>query len=140
MDEPSEEHDPQEPGEDKLDDRHEKPPLDQLTQPGDKETAQRRDHIPGRTLSCHEKTLQRFPRRDKWFFPKANDSPCAKAVVDSTRVTRSGLSRSCGTASISGLLLTAEAIITEAPEKEKGGGGMLGAGMGEMGGTGGMDY
>src|SRR3954454_25387063 len=55
-------------------------------------------------------------------------------VVDPTKVTRSALQNA---ASISGLLLTTEAIITEAPEKEKappmpGGGG--------MGGMGGMDY
>ncbi len=55
-------------------------------------------------------------------------------VVDPTKVTRSALQNA---ASISGLLLTTEAIITELPEKEKtppmpGGGG--------MGGMGGMDY
>ena len=55
-------------------------------------------------------------------------------VVDPTKVTRSALQNA---ASISGLLLTTEAIITEIPEKDKtppmpGGGG--------MGGMGGMDY
>jgi chaperonin GroEL len=55
-------------------------------------------------------------------------------VVDPTKVTRSALQNA---ASISGLLLTTEAIVTELPEKEKtppmpGGGG--------MGGMGGMDY
>ena len=40
-------------------------------------------------------------------------------VVDPTKVTRSALQNA---ASISGLLLTTEAIITEIPEKEKGGG------------------
>ena len=55
-------------------------------------------------------------------------------VVDPTKVTRSALQNA---ASISGLLLTTEAIITEMPEKDKtppmpGGGG--------MGGMGGMDY
>jgi chaperonin GroEL len=59
-------------------------------------------------------------------------------VVDPTKVTRSALQNA---ASISGLLLTTEAIITEMPEKEKGGGmppgGMGGGGMGGMGG---MDY
>jgi chaperonin GroEL len=55
-------------------------------------------------------------------------------VVDPTKVTRSALQNA---ASISGLLLTTEAIITELPEKDKtppmpGGGG--------MGGMGGMDY
>jgi chaperonin GroEL len=59
-------------------------------------------------------------------------------VVDPTKVTRSALQNA---ASISGLLLTTEAIVTEMPEKEKGGGmppgGMGGGGMGGMGG---MDY
>ena len=59
-------------------------------------------------------------------------------IVDPTKVTRSALQNA---ASISGLLLTTEAIITELPEKEKGGGmppgGMGGGGMGGMGG---MDY
>jgi chaperonin GroEL len=55
-------------------------------------------------------------------------------VVDPTKVTRSALQNA---ASISGLLLTTEALVTELPEKEKtppmpGGGG--------MGGMGGMDY
>src|SRR3982751_6778460 len=55
-------------------------------------------------------------------------------VVDPTKVTRSALQNA---ASISGLLLTTEAVVTELPEKEKtppmpGGGG--------MGGMGGMDY
>jgi chaperonin GroEL len=57
-------------------------------------------------------------------------------VVDPTKVTRSALQNA---ASISGLLLTTEAVVTELPEKEKpaaphGGGG------GGMGGMGGMDY
>src|SRR3954471_10829639 len=55
-------------------------------------------------------------------------------VVDPTKVTRTALQNA---ASIAGLLLTTEAIVTEMPEKEKsppmpGGGG--------MGGMGGMDY
>jgi chaperonin GroEL len=54
-------------------------------------------------------------------------------VVDPTKVTRTALQNA---ASIAGLLLTTEAIITDAPEKDKapaapGGGG---------GGMGGMDY
>lgn len=56
-------------------------------------------------------------------------------VVDPTKVTRSALQNA---ASISGLLLTTEAIVTEIPEKEApaaGGGGHPG-----MGGMGGMDY
>jgi chaperonin GroEL len=55
-------------------------------------------------------------------------------VVDPTKVTRSALQNA---SSISGLLLTTEALVTEIPEKDKapampGGGG--------MGGMGGMDY
>src|SRR6266516_3528758 len=55
-------------------------------------------------------------------------------IVDPTKVTRSALQNA---ASIAGLLLTTEALVTELPEKEKtppmpGGGG--------MGGMGGMDY
>jgi chaperonin GroEL len=55
-------------------------------------------------------------------------------IVDPTKVTRSALQNA---ASIAGLLLTTEALVTEIPEKEKtppmpGGGG--------MGGMGGMDY
>ena len=56
-------------------------------------------------------------------------------VVDPTKVTRSALQNA---ASISGLLLTTEAVITEMPEKEKpAAGGHPGGGMGGMGG---MDY
>jgi chaperonin GroEL len=54
-------------------------------------------------------------------------------IVDPTKVTRSALQNA---ASISGLLLTTEAVVTEVPEKEKA------AAMppGGMGGMGGMDY
>jgi chaperonin GroEL len=55
-------------------------------------------------------------------------------VVDPTKVTRSALQNA---ASISGLLLTTEAIVTEIPEKEKGPAMPPGGGMGGMGG---MDY
>ncbi|MFL6538131.1 MAG: chaperonin GroEL, partial [Chthoniobacterales bacterium] len=58
-------------------------------------------------------------------------------VVDPTKVTRSALQNA---ASISGLLLTTEAVITEVPEKEKGGGMPPGGMGGGMGGMGGMDY
>jgi chaperonin GroEL len=54
-------------------------------------------------------------------------------VVDPTKVTRSALQNA---ASISGLLLTTEALVTEIPEKEKTP-QMPGGGMGGMGG---MDY
>jgi chaperonin GroEL len=56
-------------------------------------------------------------------------------VVDPTKVTRTALQNA---ASISGLLLTTEAVITELPEKDKpAAGGPPGGGMGGMGG---MDY
>jgi chaperonin GroEL len=55
-------------------------------------------------------------------------------VIDPTKVTRSALENA---ASIAGLLLTTEAIITDKPEKEKAGPAMPG-GMGDMGGMGGM--
>ena len=54
-------------------------------------------------------------------------------VVDPAKVTRSALQNA---ASISGLLLTTEALVTEIPEKEKAP-AMPGGGMGGMGG---MDY
>ncbi len=60
-----------------------------------------------------------------------------KGIIDPTKVTRTALQNA---ASISGLLMTTEALITELPEKEKApampGGGM--DGMGGMGGMGGM--
>jgi len=57
-------------------------------------------------------------------------------IVDPTKVTRSALQNA---ASISGLLLTTECVVTELPEKEKPAapGGGHGGGMGGMGG---MDY
>ena len=58
-------------------------------------------------------------------------------VVDPKKVTRSALQNA---ASIAGLLLTTECLITDAPEKEKPapmGGGHGGGGMGDMGGMGG---
>jgi chaperonin GroEL len=65
----------------------------------------------------------------------------AAGVVDPTKVSRSALQNA---ASIAGLLLTTEALVTEIPEKEKapmGGGPGGGGGMGGMGGMGGgMDY
>jgi chaperonin GroEL len=54
----------------------------------------------------------------------------SKGIVDPTKVTRSALQNA---ASIAGLLMTTEALITELPEKEpKGPGGMPGGGMGGM--------
>ena len=58
----------------------------------------------------------------------------ASGVVDPTKVTRTALQNA---ASISGLLLTTEALITDLPEPEKGGGGGGGHDHG-MGGMGGM--
>ena len=55
-------------------------------------------------------------------------------VVDPTKVTRSALQNA---ASISGLLLTTEAVITELPEKDK---PAAPGGHGGPGGMGGMDY
>jgi chaperonin GroEL len=57
-------------------------------------------------------------------------------VVDPTKVTRSALQTA---ASISGLLLTTEAVVTELPEKKPAGGGDP-HGHGGPGGMGGMDY
>ncbi|MCC5839732.1 MAG: chaperonin GroEL [Opitutales bacterium] len=54
-------------------------------------------------------------------------------VVDPAKVTRSALQYA---ASVAGLLLTTEAIITDIPEEKK---ESAGAGMGGMGGMGGMD-
>jgi len=54
-------------------------------------------------------------------------------VVDPTKVTRSALQNA---ASISGLLLTTEALVTEIPEKDK----APAMPSGGMGGMGGMDY
>ena len=54
-------------------------------------------------------------------------------VVDPTKVTRTALQNA---ASISALLLTTEALVTELPEKKKAASG----GPGGMGGMGGMDY
>ena len=58
----------------------------------------------------------------------------ASGVVDPTKVTRSALQNA---ASIAGLLLTTECLITELPEEKKGGGGGdhghdHGGGMGGM--------
>jgi len=55
-------------------------------------------------------------------------------VVDPTKVTRYALQNA---SSISGLLLTTEALVTELPEKEK---PAPAGGPGGMGGMGGMDY
>ncbi|MGC9326326.1 MAG: chaperonin GroEL, partial [Candidatus Hinthialibacter sp.] len=61
----------------------------------------------------------------------------ADGVIDPTKVTRSALQNA---ASIAGLLLTTEALITELPEKDKSAHGGHDPSMGGMGGMGGMDY
>ncbi|HSG98911.1 MAG TPA: chaperonin GroEL [candidate division Zixibacteria bacterium] len=55
-------------------------------------------------------------------------------VIDPTKVTRTALENA---ASIASLLLTTEAVVTDAPEKDKAP-AMPGGGMGDMGGMGGM--
>ena len=60
----------------------------------------------------------------------------AAGILDPTKVTRLALENA---ASIAGLLLTTEAVISDEPEEDKGGAGGGGAaGMGGMGGMGGM--
>ncbi|MFC3804068.1 chaperonin GroEL [Cohnella sp. GCM10012308] len=55
-------------------------------------------------------------------------------IIDPVKVTRSALQNA---ASVAGLFLTTEAVITDKPEKDKGPAGMPG-GMGDMGGMGGF--
>jgi Chaperonin GroEL (HSP60 family) len=58
----------------------------------------------------------------------------AAGVIDPTKVTRIALENA---ASIAGMLLTTECVISDRPEKDKGGmppmGGGMGGGMGDMG-------
>ena len=56
-------------------------------------------------------------------------------VLDPTKVTRCALQNA---ASVSGLLLTTEAMVADIPMKESGGGGPAGGMGGGMGGMGGM--
>ncbi|MAU97460.1 MAG: chaperonin GroEL [Fulvimarina sp.] len=58
-------------------------------------------------------------------------------IVDPVKVVRSALQDA---ASVAGLLVTTEAMISEAPKKESAGGGMPGGMGGGMGGMGGMDF
>jgi chaperonin GroEL len=58
-------------------------------------------------------------------------------IIDPTKVARTALQNA---SSIAGLMLTTEALITDAPEKEKPGAGMPPGGMGGMGGMGGGMY
>ena len=55
----------------------------------------------------------------------------AMGIIDPTKVVRYALQNA---ASVSGLLLTTEAMIADAPKKDAPGGGMPGGGMGGMGG------
>jgi len=60
----------------------------------------------------------------------------AAGIIDPTKVTRLALENA---ASIAGLLLTTEAVISDEPDEDKGGAGAgAAAGMGGMGGMGGM--
>jgi chaperonin GroEL len=52
-------------------------------------------------------------------------------IIDPTKVTRTALQNA---ASVAGLLLTTEALVTERPEKEKAGAGSRGGGGGDFGG------
>ena len=60
----------------------------------------------------------------------------ASGVIDPVKVTRIALQNA---ASVAGLLLTCDCVVTEKPEKKKGGAGMPGGGMGGMGGMDDMD-
>ncbi len=71
-------------------------------------------------------------------FDAQNDSygDMVKAgIIDPVKIVRTALQDA---ASVAGLLITTEAIITDAPKSEKSGGGMPGGGMG--GGMGDMDF
>jgi chaperonin GroEL len=56
-------------------------------------------------------------------------------IIDPTKVTRSALQNA---ASVAGLLLTTECLVTEIPEKKEAPAGGMGGGMGGMGGMGDM--
>ena len=59
----------------------------------------------------------------------------AMGILDPTKVTRTALQNA---ASIAGLMITAEAMVAEAPKQDEPMGG--GGGGGGMGGMGGMDF
>ena len=61
----------------------------------------------------------------------------AKGIIDPAKVVRTALQDA---ASVAGLLVTTEAMISEAPRKESAAGGMPGGMGGGMGGMGGMDF
>ncbi len=56
-------------------------------------------------------------------------------IIDPTKVVRTALQDA---ASVAGLLITTEAMVTDKPEPKSDAGGMPGGGMGDMGGMGGM--
>jgi len=56
-------------------------------------------------------------------------------ILDPTKVTRTALQNA---ASVSGLMITTEAMVAELPKEEAAGGGGGGGGMGGMGGMEGM--
>jgi chaperonin GroEL len=58
-------------------------------------------------------------------------------IIDPTKVVRAALQ---GAASVASLLITTEAIIADAPDDKKSGGGAGAGGMGGMGGMGDMDF
>lgn len=60
-----------------------------------------------------------------------------KGIIDPTKVTRTALQNA---ASVAGLLLTTEAVISQKPEKKKAAAPGGGGDMGGMGGMGGMDF
>ncbi|MCB1865478.1 MAG: chaperonin GroEL [Chromatiales bacterium] len=59
----------------------------------------------------------------------------AMGILDPTKVTRTALQNA---ASVSGLMITTEAMVSEAPKKEEHGSAVPGGGMDDMGGMGGM--
>ena len=77
--------------------------------------------------------------KDDFGFNAANDkyeNMLKSGILDPTKVTRSALQNA---ASVASLMLTTEAMISDAPEDSSAGaaGGMPGGGMGGMGGMGG---
>ncbi|MHB1202722.1 MAG: chaperonin GroEL [Acidithiobacillus sp.] len=74
--------------------------------------------------------------KDGFGYNAANDEygdMFAMGVIDPTKVTRTALQKA---ASVAGLMITTEAMITELPKKESGGGAPDMGGMGGMGGMG----
>ncbi|MDP6928038.1 MAG: TCP-1/cpn60 chaperonin family protein, partial [Rhodospirillales bacterium] len=56
-------------------------------------------------------------------------------ILDPAKVSRTALQAA---ASVAGLMITTEAMVSEQPDDSAGGGGMPGGGMPDMGGMGGM--